>query len=150
MDLVSGDNPTDDRRHPVVIRGNQRSSAVIQLQCRISQCIGNAILSKLWANRPNNDPLWWRSFNNEAADHHVVASLDEGARADISQRRFSNGSCSRGDGTYVATRQTTTNNGRRSSFFILGGWRLRIFVLARADAAAPTGTVSITKLCRRF
>ena len=41
----------------------------------------------------------WRSFNKEAADHHVVASLDEGARADIRQRRFSNGSCSRGDHT---------------------------------------------------
>src|SRR6266513_5215974 len=29
------------------------------------------------------------------------------------------------------TRQTTTNNGRRSSFFILGGWRLRIFAVDR-------------------
>src|SRR6266516_84718 len=29
------------------------------------------------------------------------------------------------------TRQTTTNNGRRSVFFILGGWRLRIFALDR-------------------
>ena len=61
VDLVSGDNPTDDRRRPAVIRGNQRSSAVMQLQCRISQRIGNAILSKLWANRPNNDSLWLRS-----------------------------------------------------------------------------------------
>src|SRR5437763_5721027 len=28
-------------------------------------------------------------------------------------------------------RQTTTNNGRRSSFFILGGLRLRIFALGQ-------------------
>ena len=42
------------------------------------------------------------SFNKEAADHHVVASLDEGARADIRQRRFSNGSFSRGHETYDA------------------------------------------------
>ena len=41
--------------------------------------------------------MWLCSFNNEASDHHVVASLDKGARADVSQRGFSNGRCSRGD-----------------------------------------------------
>ena len=42
--LVAGDNPADDRSLPVIIRGNQSPSAVMQLQCRISQCIGNTIL----------------------------------------------------------------------------------------------------------
>ena len=32
--------------------------AVVQLQCRISQNIGNAILRELRANGANNHPLW--------------------------------------------------------------------------------------------
>jgi hypothetical protein len=43
-DLVGGDNPADGHSPPVVIRSNQRSCAVMQLQCRISQCIGNTTL----------------------------------------------------------------------------------------------------------
>src|SRR6266511_1715325 len=35
-DLVTGNNPADNRCHPVIVRGNQSSSAVVQLQCRIS------------------------------------------------------------------------------------------------------------------
>ncbi len=35
-DLAIGDNPTDYRRRPVVIGGNQRSRGVMQLQCRIA------------------------------------------------------------------------------------------------------------------
>ncbi len=41
LDLVAGDNPANYRGHPVIVRGNQSSGAVVQLQCRISQCIGN-------------------------------------------------------------------------------------------------------------
>ena len=53
----------------------------MQLQCRISRCIGNAILSKsgpsarimtLFGGAVDGIGL---SFNNEAADHHVVTSL---------------------------------------------------------------------------
>ena len=40
-DLVASDNPADYRSLPVIIRGNQSSGAVVQFQCRISQCIGN-------------------------------------------------------------------------------------------------------------
>src|SRR5204863_1424497 len=109
VDLVGGDNPTDDCRRPVVIRGNQRSRAVVQLQRRISQCIGNAMLSKLWANRPNNDRLWLRSFHNEATNQYLVACLNEGAGADISKRRFSNGSCSRGDHTDTGVARETND-----------------------------------------
>ena len=82
-DLVGGDNPADDRRRPVVIRGNQRSRAVVQLQCRISQCIGNAILSELRAYGTNNYPLWFGPLNNEAANHHVIARLNKGACTDV-------------------------------------------------------------------
>jgi hypothetical protein len=39
--LVGHDDPADYRRHPVVIRGDQRSRTVMQLQCRISQRTGN-------------------------------------------------------------------------------------------------------------
>jgi hypothetical protein len=49
VDLITGDNPTDDRVSPVVIRGNQSSRAVVQFQGRISQRIGNAILSEIRA-----------------------------------------------------------------------------------------------------
>ena len=56
--LITSDNPTDDRRHPIIIGCNQSSRAVVQLQCRISQCIGNAMLRELWAYGTNNYPLW--------------------------------------------------------------------------------------------
>ena len=61
-DLVAGDNPADDRMLPVIIRGNQSSRAVVQFQCRISQCIGNTILSELRANGAHNHSLWLQSL----------------------------------------------------------------------------------------
>ena len=82
-DLIAGDNPADDRSLPVVIRGNQSSSAIVQFQGRISQCIGNAILSELRAYGANNYPLWFGPLNNEATNHHVVARLNKGARTDV-------------------------------------------------------------------
>ena len=68
---------------PVIIGSNQCPGAVMQLQCRISQCIGNAILSELRAYGTNNYPLWFGPLNNEAANHYVVACLNKGARADV-------------------------------------------------------------------
>ena len=61
-DLVPCDDPADYRMLPVIIRGNQRSRAVVQFQCRISQCIGNVIwrCTELRANGANNDSLWAR------------------------------------------------------------------------------------------
>ena len=47
---------------PVIIRGNQSSSAVMQLQRWISQYIGNSILSKLRTNSANNYPLCLQSL----------------------------------------------------------------------------------------
>jgi len=50
LHLVLGDNPADDRSLPIVIRGNQSSSAIVQFQCWISQRIQNVILTELRAN----------------------------------------------------------------------------------------------------
>ena len=56
---------------------------VVQLQCRISHRIGNAILSELRTYGANYYPLWFGPLNNEAANHHVVACLNKGARTDV-------------------------------------------------------------------
>src|SRR5436305_1044131 len=59
LDLVVGDNPADDRSPPVIIRGNQSSCAIVDLQCWISQRIGNVIWrrTELRANGAYNYPL---------------------------------------------------------------------------------------------
>src|SRR5260370_1158476 len=83
LHLVSGDNPADDRRHPIVIRGNQSSRAIMQFQGRISQWIGHRVLSEIRTNSTNNNSLWSRSLNDEAANQHVVVCLNKRARTDI-------------------------------------------------------------------
>src|SRR6516162_8093146 len=40
-DLIAADDAADLRSLPVIITGNQSPAAVVQVQCRISQCIGN-------------------------------------------------------------------------------------------------------------
>ena len=84
-DLIAGDNPADYRSLPVIIRGNQSSCAVVQFQCRISQCIGNIIwrCTELRTNGTNNHPLWSGPLNNETANHHVVARLHKAASTDV-------------------------------------------------------------------
>src|SRR5882724_9867128 len=86
--LVTGDNSTDYRAHPVVIKGNQSSRAIVQLQRWIKQRIGNSILSKLRTYGANNHPLCLDSLNNEPTDHHVVACLNKGARGDVTKPRW--------------------------------------------------------------
>ena len=68
---------------PVIIRGNQSSRPIVQLQCRISQYIGNAILSELGANGANNHSFCLRPLNDEPANHHVVACLHKAASTNI-------------------------------------------------------------------
>ena len=82
-DLIAGYDSADYRMLPVIIRSNQSSSAVMQFQRRISQCIGNTIVAELRANGAQNYPLWLTPLNNETANHHVVTSLDITARADV-------------------------------------------------------------------
>src|SRR5207248_11687338 len=57
VDLITGDNPADDRAYPVVIRGYQSSRAIVQLQCRVSERVRNAILGKLRPKRTYNHSL---------------------------------------------------------------------------------------------
>src|SRR4029079_3663195 len=83
--LIAGDNPTDYRLLPVIIRGNQSSAAIVQLQGGITQCIGNAILSELRAYGANNHPLWFGALDNKAANHYVVARLHKAASANVGQ-----------------------------------------------------------------
>src|SRR6266540_3957115 len=88
LDLVLGDEATDAGMLPVIIRGNQSSSVVVQLQGRISQRIRKAILTQLRAYGANNQPLCFAPLNNEASDQRVVACLHKGARADVAQLRW--------------------------------------------------------------
>src|SRR5438105_4696650 len=91
LDLVLGDNPADDRSLPVIIRGNQRSGAIVQFQCGISHWIRDAILTELRANGANNYPFGSRALHDKPADHHVLARLHKGARTDIAQDRIGTG-----------------------------------------------------------
>ena len=52
----------------------------MQLQCRISQRIGNSISSKLWADGTHNHSLGGSALNNEPSDHHVIPSLHTAAK----------------------------------------------------------------------
>ena len=42
-DLISGNDAAYYRGLPVIVRSNQSPNAVVQLQRRIGQCIGNVI-----------------------------------------------------------------------------------------------------------
>src|SRR6266496_5204554 len=46
-DLISGDDPAEYRRLPVIIGSNQCSAPVVQFQSRITQRIGDPILREL-------------------------------------------------------------------------------------------------------
>src|SRR5205823_1276114 len=85
--LVAGNDSAYNAGLPVIITRNQGSGAVVQFQGRISQCIGNRVLSELRTNGTNNDCLRSAPFNNEAANHHVVAGLNKGARGDVIKLR---------------------------------------------------------------
>src|SRR6266545_3993199 len=91
VDLVCRDNPADDRSRPVIIRANQSSCPIVQFQYRISQCIGNAKLSKLGANGTNNHLFWLGPLNHESSDHHVVIGLHKGTGTDVPEKRITVG-----------------------------------------------------------
>ena len=59
--------------------------AIVQLQRRIRQGIGNAILVKLRAYGTNNHPLWFGPLDNESSNHDVVARLHKSARGDVAK-----------------------------------------------------------------
>src|SRR5437763_1020856 len=86
-DLIGGDNAAEYRRLPVIIGRDQCTDAIVELQCGISQYIWKPILCELRANGANDDPLWSNPLNNETANHHVVARLNEAAGADVAYLR---------------------------------------------------------------
>src|SRR5207245_9969232 len=75
LHLIVGNDPADDGSLPVIIRGNQSASAIVQFQCWILQWIGNTVLTELRANGADNYPLWGRACNDEPTNHHVIARL---------------------------------------------------------------------------
>src|SRR6266403_848015 len=87
LHLVVGDNPADDRRLPVIVRGNHSAAAIVQFQCWVSQHTGNVIWrrTKLRTNGANNHPFWGRTLHDKTANHHVVARLNKGARGDVAE-----------------------------------------------------------------
>src|SRR5436305_1965323 len=85
LDLVLGDNPADDRSLPVIIRGNQRSGAIVQFQCGISHWIWNAILTELRANGANNYSFRGRALHDKPDNHHISAGLNKGATGDVAE-----------------------------------------------------------------
>src|SRR5207249_12329578 len=67
--------------YTTLFRSYQSPCAVVQFQCRISQCIGNIIWRghELGTNGTNNHLLWSGPLHNETANHHVVACLNQAA-----------------------------------------------------------------------
>ena len=73
---------------PIVIALQQEAVAIAQFEGGIGQSIRDSRLSERRSYRANQDVgLARSSAKNEAADEHVVASADETARADVSEKR---------------------------------------------------------------
>ena len=77
LDLAAGDDSADYRMLPVVIRGNQSPSAIVQFQFWISQGIRNAVPAELRANSTYDHVLWLNPLYDEPANHHIVAGLNK-------------------------------------------------------------------------
>src|SRR5215472_932504 len=84
-DLIAGDNPADDGGLPVIIGTDQCSGPIVQFQCRITQCIGDPVLRELRANGTNDHCFWPTPLNDKAANHHMLARLNEAAGADVTK-----------------------------------------------------------------
>src|SRR4029077_7134747 len=114
---------------PVIIRGNQRSRDIVQLQGGIRHCIGNAMLNELRTYRSNNYPLCLGSLNNESSDHHIVASLHKGAGGDVTKPRWNNGRRRRRRrrrGNSIKLKCTNVRNSQTAIPALILGWRSRI------------------------
>lgn len=89
LSLVGSKTGRDDRRllgaSPVVVGGNDGTRRVVQLKVGIEQHTGDR---QRRANRAHDYLLRLPSGNNEAADQHLVAGLDQPARGDIPEHRL--------------------------------------------------------------
>ena len=64
---------------PIIIAREQVATAIMQLQSRISQCSGNI---EWWRGQGRAEPPGEKarsSFDDEAADHHIVARPNQAA-----------------------------------------------------------------------
>src|SRR5690242_7388171 len=86
--LTAGDNSAEDCRLPVIIACNQCSTAIVQFQCRITQSIGDPILRELRTNGTNDHSLGPTPLNDKAANHHMLARLNEATGADVTKTRL--------------------------------------------------------------
>ena len=116
--LIAGDDPADLRSLPIIISGNQCPSAVVQFQGRISQCVGNPILSELRANSTHNHPLWLSSSDNESPNHHIVTRLHKGASTDVAELRCSGGCGRDRTGTGVACKTNDDEQRQKKLFHV--------------------------------
>src|SRR5437870_292532 len=57
----------------------------MQLQRRIVQRIGNAMIDQAGPNRAHDHPLLPAAGDDKSPDHDVVAGLDKGARGDVTK-----------------------------------------------------------------
>src|SRR5262245_13947516 len=87
LDLVPGDDAANDRMLPVVVRGKQ-SIALMQFQCRIGEKIRNPMLAKLRTNGTYDHVLWLSPLYDEAANHHLIVSLNKTTSTNIAQNRL--------------------------------------------------------------
>jgi len=58
----------------------------MQLQGRILQRVGNAMIHQARTNRAHDYFFLSAAGNNKSADHDIVPGLDKGARRDISEQ----------------------------------------------------------------
>ena len=70
---------------PIVINGDKLAIAVIKLQGWICQGVGHTEIRQAGTNRAKKHPRRSVPGDDRAADHHVIACVDETARRDIGQ-----------------------------------------------------------------
>src|SRR5439155_26655236 len=87
LNLVVGDDSTDDCVLPVVVKANESSGTIVQFQCGISQWRRHPILTEFRTNGPYNDSLCSCALDDESADHHVITRLHKAASTDVAKSR---------------------------------------------------------------
>src|SRR5215470_11411521 len=84
-DLTAGDNGADYSRLPIIIASNQPSGCIVQLQCGITQHIGDPKLRKLGAYGTDDDSLRPGPLNDKTTKHYMLARLYKAACADVTK-----------------------------------------------------------------
>ena len=82
---IGADNGRFRALLPIVVRFDQITVAVAQLQRRICQYAGDAELSKAWPERTNYHGLWLCSPDNNPSNQNGVAGPDLSPRGNIAK-----------------------------------------------------------------